>query len=133
MVYPDNGVTGVPSVLVVGSTQVSVAVPLAGGGAETVTVADCAAEPPAPLQVKVNFVVAVSAGVACEPLVDSVPLQPFEAVQDVAFVVDQVSIEVAPLATVVGLALKVTAGAEVVTDTVADCAALPPAPVQVSV
>jgi hypothetical protein len=40
MVYPDNGVTGVPSVLVVGSTQVSVAVPLAGGGAETVTVAD---------------------------------------------------------------------------------------------
>jgi hypothetical protein len=86
-----------------------------------------------PLQVKVNFVVAVSAGVVCEPLVDSLPLQPFEAVQDVAFVVDQVSIEVAPLVTVVGLALKVTAGAEVVTDTVADCAALPPAPVQVSV
>jgi hypothetical protein len=75
----------------------------------------------------------VSAGVVCEPLVDSLPLQPFEAVQDVAFVVDQVSIEVAPLVTVVGLALKVTAGAEVVTDTVADCAALPPAPVQVSV
>jgi hypothetical protein len=81
----------------------------------------------------VNFVVAVRAGVACEPLVDSPPLQPFEAVQDVAFVDDQLSIEVAPLVTVVGLALMVTAGAEVVTETVADWAALPPAPVQVSV
>ena len=104
-----------------------------GGAAETVTVTDCAAEPPAPVQVSVNFVVAVSVGVACVPLADSVPLQPFEAMQEVAFVDDQVSIEVAPLVTVVGLAVKVTAGAGVVTDTVADCAALPPAPVQVSV
>jgi hypothetical protein len=34
---------------------------------------------------------------------------------------------------VLGLALKVTDGAGAVTETVADCAALPPAPVQVSV
>jgi hypothetical protein len=46
---------------------------------------------------------------------------------------DHVNIEVAPLATVLGLALNVTVGAAVVTFTVAVCAALPPAPVQVSV
>jgi hypothetical protein len=89
--------------------------------------------PPAPLQLKVNFVVAVSAAVACEPVVAWEPLQPPEALQEVAFVDDQVSVEVAPLFTVVGLAAKVTAGAGVLTDTVADCAALPPAPLQVRV
>jgi hypothetical protein len=104
-----------------------------GAGAVTVTVADCAAEPPAPLHVSVNLVVAVRAAVVCEPAVDSLPAQPPEAVQAVALVDDQVNAEAAPLFTVVGLAVKVTAGAGVVTDTVADCAALPPAPVQVSV
>lgn len=103
------------------------------GGAETVTVADCAAEPPAPVQVRVNFVVAVSAGVVCEPAVASVPLQPPEAVQAVALVEDQVSADVAPLLTVTGFAVKVTAGAGLVTDTVADCAAFPPLPLHVSV
>jgi len=33
------------------------------GGADTLTVADCDAEPPAPVQVRVYFVVAVRAGV----------------------------------------------------------------------
>ena len=125
-----SAVTGVPSVFVVGGTQDRVAVPVVDA---TVTVADWAAEPPAPVQVKVNFVVAVSAAVLCEPLVGSAPLQPFEALQDVAFVDDHVSIEVAPLCTVVGLAPIVTTGAGGVTDTVADCPAVPPAPVQVSV
>jgi hypothetical protein len=37
---------------------------------------------------------------------------------------------VAPLATVLGVAVRVTDGAGVVTETVADCAALPPAPTQ---
>jgi hypothetical protein len=50
----------------------------------------------------------------------------------VALVADQVSVELPPLTTVLGLALKVTAGAGEVTDTVADCDALPPGPVQVS-
>jgi len=45
----------------------------------------------------------------------------------------QDNVELLPLATVLGLALKVTVGAGEVTVTVADCAALPPAPVQVSV
>ena len=106
---------------------------LGGVAAVTVTVADCDAEPPAPVQVRVNFVVAVRVGVDCEPAVGSEPTQPPEAVQAVALVDDQVKADAAPLCTVVGFAVKVTAGAGVVTVTVADCAALPPAPVQVSV
>ena len=69
----------------------------------------------------------------CDPLVASLPLQPPEAVQEVAFLDDQDSVELLPLAMVLGLALKLTVGAGEVTVTVADCAALPPAPVQVSV
>jgi hypothetical protein len=106
---------------------------LGGVAALTVTVADCDAEPPAPVQVRVNFVVAVRVGVDCEPAVGSEPLQPPEAVQAVALVDDQVNADAAPLFTVVGFAVRVTAGAGVVTDTVADCAALPPLPVQVRV
>jgi hypothetical protein len=56
-----------------------------------------------------------------------------EAVHEVALVADQVSVELLPLAIVLGLAAKLMVGAGWVTDTVADCAALPPAPVQVSV
>jgi hypothetical protein len=104
-----------------------------GAGEETLTVADCDAEPPAPVHVRVYLVVAVSAAVFWEPLVASEPLQPPDAAQEVALVEDQVKVEVAPLATVLGLALKVTVGAGEVTETVADCAALPPAPVQVRV
>jgi hypothetical protein len=103
------------------------------GGVDTVTVADCEADPPAPVQVKVNFVVAVRAGVDCEPAVASEPLQPPEAVQAVALVDDHVNAEVVPLLMVVGFAVRVTAGAGAVTDTVADCAALPPLPLQVKV
>jgi hypothetical protein len=103
------------------------------GGADTETVADCDAVPPAPLQLKVNFVVALSAAVACDPVVAWAPVQPPEALHEVAFVDDQVSVEVAPLFTVVGLAAKVTAGAGVLTDIVADCDALPPVPLQVRV
>jgi hypothetical protein len=114
----------------VGGTQVSVAVPV---DAVTVTVVDCDAEPPGPVQVRVNFVVAVRVGVDCEPAVDSEPLQPPEAVQAVALVDDHVNADAAPLFTVAGFAVKVTAGAGVVTDTVADCAALPPLPVQLRV
>jgi hypothetical protein len=61
------------------------------------------------------------------------PLQPPEALQEVAFVDDQLNIEALPLAIVLGLAAKLTVGAGEVTETVADCVALPPVPVQVSV
>ncbi len=104
-----------------------------GAGEETDTVTDCAADPPAPVQVSVYLVVAVSVAVCCEPLAASEPLQPPEAAQEVALVEDQLKVDVPPLATVLGLALSVTLGAGVVTVTVADCAALPPLPVQVRV
>jgi hypothetical protein len=60
------------------------------------------------------------------------PDQAPEALQEVAFVDDQVKVEVPPLATVLGPALKATVGGESVTETVADCEALPPVPVHVS-
>lgn len=58
------------------------------------------------------------------------PDQAPEAVQEVAWFAAQVSIELLPLATVLGAADKVTVGAGVVTETVADWAAVPPLPVQ---
>jgi hypothetical protein len=76
-------------------------------------------------------VLALRAPVPAEPLVALVPVQPPEAVHDVALVDDQLRVEVAPLATVLGLELKVTVGARAVTETVADCVALPTVPVQV--
>jgi hypothetical protein len=68
------------------------------------------------------------------PLVGNVPLQPPEAVQDVALVELQVSMEVPPLGTLVGFAIKVAAGTELaVTLTVVAAAVLVPSePVQVS-
>ena len=62
-----------------------------------------------------------------------VPVQAPEAVQEVAFVAAQVKVEPLPLATVLGLAAKVTTGAGAVTETVEDWEALPPVPVQVRV
>jgi hypothetical protein len=76
---------------------------------------------------------AVRPPVACDPLVPKVPDQPPEAVQEVALVEVHVSVELLPDTTLVGLAVSVTVGAGVVTVTVADCEALPPIPVQVSV
>jgi hypothetical protein len=77
-------------------------------------------------------VLAVMALLDCEPLIVLLPDQPPEAVQAVVLVDDQVSVVVAPLLTVLGAAERLTVGAGVLTDTVADCVALPPAPVQVS-
>jgi hypothetical protein len=82
-----------------------------GAGADTVTVADCEADPPDPVQASVNLVVAVSAGVLAEPLIGSDPLQPPDAVHELALLDDQVSAEAPPLVTVLGLAERVMAGA----------------------
>jgi len=103
-----------------------------GAAADTVTVADCEAVPPVPVQATMNRVVALNAGVLDEPLIGSEPLQPPEAVHDVALVEVQVNVEVAPLFTVLGLAASVTAGAAVFTETVTLWEALPPLPLQVS-
>jgi hypothetical protein len=127
-------VTGVPLVFTVGATHDRVALPVcAVVAALTVTVADCEAEPPAPLQVSVNLVVALSAAVVCEPKVPSLPVQPPEALQALALLDDQVNVDFAPLATVFGLALKLTTGAAALTVTVADCEAEPPLPLQLKI
>ena len=73
----------------------------------------------------------------CElvPCVATVPLQPPDAAQAVALLVDQVSVEEPPTTTEVGLADRVTVGGEAAAAivTVTDCAVLWPLPVQVSV
>jgi hypothetical protein len=85
--------------------------------------------PPAPLQLKEYDVVAVRAPVLCVPLVALAPLQPPEAVQDVALVELHVSVEVPPLAMTEGFATKVAVGT-ILTRTV-DTPLVPPVPVQV--
>ena len=57
----------------------------------------------------------------CEPLAALEPDQPPEAVHEVAFVVDQLKVEIPPLAMELGLAARLTVGAGVgeVTETVA--------------
>ena len=52
---------------------------------------------------------------------------------EVAPVVAQVRVERPPLATVLGLAVKLIVGTGALTDTTLDCAALPPGPLQVNV
>ena len=103
-----------------------------GVGEVTETVADCAALPPLPVQESPYVALAVSVPVVCDPLTALLPDQAPEAVQEVALVDDQLNTEALPRATVLGLAVKVTIGAGAVTETVADCVALPAVPVQVS-
>ena len=75
----------------------------------TVTVAEAEALPPAPVQVSVY--VAFDPGVTVvDPLVASPPLQPFDAVQDVAWVELHVSVDDPPDAMLVGDAEIFTVG-----------------------
>jgi hypothetical protein len=75
----------------------------------------------------------LSGPVDCEPLRGMLPDHAPDAEHDVALAADQISDVLLPLITELGLALRLTVGARDVTDTVADCEALPPAPVQVNV
>ncbi len=105
-----------------------------GVGVLTETVADWAALPPVPVQVSTYVAAALSAPVDCEPLNPLVPDQAPEAAHEVALVDDQVNVDEAPLATVLGLALMLTTGTVgfALTVTVTDCAALPPGPLQLN-
>ena len=77
---------------------------------------------------------AVSAPLDCEPLIALLPDQPPEAVHEVALFDDHDRVDALPLATVLGFTLKLTVtDGFALTVTVADCAALPPAPVQLKV
>ena len=106
--------------------------PKFGPVAATVTVADALALPPAPVQLRVKLALAVSKPVDWLPEVALVPDQSPEAVQVVALVDDQISVEAVPLVTDVGFAASDTVGTcDAFTVTLADPLALPPAPVQV--
>ena len=82
-----------------------------GGVPVTVTIVDALAVPLGPVQARLNVLVIVS------PLVDSLPeaalapVQPPEAVQEVASVEDQTSVDDPPLVTDVGFAVSDTANA----------------------
>ena len=76
---------------------------------------------------------AVNAPVLNVPLVSCAPLHAPLAPQVVALALLQFKVVLEPAVMDAGVALNVTVGAGMVTVTVADCAALPPAPVQVSV
>jgi hypothetical protein len=104
-----------------------------GAGVETVTVALCAALPPGPVQVRVKVWSLVRLPVEADPLIGLPPLQPPDAVQEVAFVEVHAKVALLPLVMVLGLADRFTVGNGWVTDTLADWEALPPAPVQVIV
>ena len=69
----------------------------------------------------------------CEPLIALPPDHSPEALQDVAFADDQLSVELSPLAIALGPTLKLTVGANEVgaTVTVVDCVALPLTPLHV--
>ena len=91
------------------------------GNSETLAVA--LAVPPAPVQESLKLVAAVIAALVAVPEAGFVPLQPAdagvaEAVQEVAFVQLHVSDVVAPLATLVGLAVSDTVGGSAVPEIV---------------
>jgi hypothetical protein len=71
--------------------------------------------------------------VDCEPLAGSLPDHAPEAKHDEALTALQLSVELVPPAMVLGVAWMLMVGAVDFTETVADCVALPPAPVQVRV
>ena len=67
------------------------------------------------------------------PLMVFVPDQAPDAVQAEALVEDQFKAALPPLVIELGVALRCTLGGVALTETVADCVALPPPPVQVIV
>jgi hypothetical protein len=90
----------------------------AGVPAEITTMTLCVMLPPVPVQASVKVESIVSAPVEAVPLSDWGPLQAPEAVQLVALVLDHVSVDALPLATLVGEALKVSVGGAMATTAV---------------
>jgi hypothetical protein len=120
-------VAAAPRVMVLGfALKVTI-----GAAWRTLAVADCEAEPPAPVQVSTNVALAVSGPVETEPLTALAPLHAPEAEQEVALFADQVSVALLPVFTVLGLTLNLTTGGSAVTLTVVDCVTKPPGPRQV--
>ena len=98
----------------------------------TVTVA-CVLVPPVPVHFKVYVVLAVRAPVLWLPPAAFAPANvPPVAVQDVALVELQVSVEAPPLATLVGFAFNVAVGMVPIVTVAVTTAPVPPGPVHVS-
>jgi hypothetical protein len=76
---------------------------------------------------------AVSAPVDWVPLGALAPDHAPVALQAVALTADHVRVALSPLVMALGPTLKVTVGSGAFTETVVDCAALPPGPSHVSV
>lgn len=106
---------------------VAVSVTVGATGAVTVTEALAWPLPPAPLQLRLKVALAVSAAEFSLPLVALLPVQPPDAVHEVALLLLQVSAAAEPEMTLVGLALSVTVGAA------AGGAAEPPPPPQAAI
>ena len=98
--------------------------------ATIVTVAVAPAVPPGPVHVSENVPELVNAALDSLPERALLPDHAPEAVQEVASVDDQVSVEAPPVATEVGFAASDTVGIGK-TVTIAEALALPPDPVQV--
>jgi hypothetical protein len=81
-----------------------------GVASATMACADCATDPPAPVQVSVKLVVDVRGSVDTVPLVACVPLQPPEAVQLFAEVAFHFKVVEWPIATLLGFNSRVMAG-----------------------
>ena len=89
--------------------------------------------PAATMRRKSKVEIPKSLALDCEPLVALLPDQAPDAVQAVALVETHVKLELPPLATVLGLALRATVAVGFgLTVTVVDCVALPPVPLQVN-
>jgi hypothetical protein len=70
--------------------------------------------------------------VDCEPWLGFAPDHEPEALHEVELVADQFRVALPPLVTELGPTLRLTVGVAALMETVADCAALPPGPEQVS-
>jgi hypothetical protein len=115
------------------ATEVGFAVSVTVGAGTTVTLTVATLlVPPAPMQVNEYDVAAVSGPVLWLPLVALAPLQPPEAVHELALVEIQVSVEAPPLATEVGFAVSVTVGADTTATLAVATLLVPPAPMQVN-
>ena len=84
--------------------------PLRGDGAFIVTVTEASSLPHGPTHSISKVVLAVRLLMGCLPDVDLVPVQPLDAVQDVALVAVHSRVVPCPLVTEAGDAVKVTTG-----------------------
>jgi hypothetical protein len=118
------------------ATLVGAAVNVSVGALATAidTETDFVTEPPAPAHTSVYVFAVVNAPVLCEPDTDCEPVQSPLAVQLVALLLLHVSVELSPLATLVGDTLNVSVGAAAgcCTVTVAVAEFDPPVPLQLS-